>query len=51
MNKVFIVTERKPMYDIILRVFTKYQDAIAYGEGLVFDGTIAEYDVCEREVY
>ncbi len=51
MNKVFIVIECKPMYDTVLRVFSKYDDAIEYGEGLVFDGAIEEFDVCEREVY
>lgn len=52
MNKVFIVVECEPYEgDTVLRVFAKYDDAIAYGEGLVFDGAIEEYDVYEREVY
>ena len=52
MSKVFIVVMLVP-YETgpVLRVFSKYKDAIAYGEELVFDGTIEEYDVYEREVY
>ena len=52
MTKVFIVVMVVP-YDSgpVLRVFNQYDDAIAYGEGLVFDGTIDEFDVFEREVY
>ena len=52
MTKVFIVVECEAYEgDTVLRVFNKYDDAIAYGEGLVFDGTIDEFDVYEREVY
>ena len=51
MTKVFIVTERKPVYDIILRVFATYSMAVAYGEALVAEGSIDDFDVCEREVY
>jgi hypothetical protein len=52
MNKVFIVVECEAYEgDTVLRVFNQYDDAIAYGEGLVFDGTITEFDVFEREVY
>jgi hypothetical protein len=52
MNKVFIVVECEAYEgDTVLRVFSKYNEAIAYGESLVFDGAIEEYDVYEREVY
>lgn len=52
MNKVFIVIEVIPYeYGPILRVFSKYEDAVAYGQSLYEDGTIEEYDVYEREVY
>ena len=52
MNKVFIVVEPIPYEgDTVLRVFSKYDDAIAYGEALVADNTIEEFDVYEREVY
>ena len=52
MNKVFIVVERRNYdYVTILRVFARYNDAIAYGEQMVQDGTIEEFDVYERDVY
>jgi hypothetical protein len=52
MNKVFIVVEPIPYEgDTVLRVFGDYKDAIAYGEELVEDGTVDEFDVYEREVY
>ena len=52
MSKVFIVVECIPYEgDTVLRVFSKYNDAVAYGESLVFDGTIEEFDVFEREIY
>lgn len=52
MIKVFIVVECKAYDgDTILRVFNRYDDAIAYGERLLFDGIVNEYDVYEREVY
>ena len=52
MTKVFIVVECI-MYegDTVLRVFNKYEDAIAYGHELYAEGTIEEFDVFEREVY
>ena len=52
MNKVFIVVMVVP-YDSgpVLRVFSKYDDAIVYGEDLILDDTIEEFDVLEREVY
>ena len=52
MNKVFIVVEPIPYEgDTVLRVFADYKDAIAYGEQLVEDEVIDEFDVYEREVY
>jgi hypothetical protein len=49
MEKVFIVVEVPE--NTVMRVFAKYDDAIVYGEDLVLDGTIVEFDVYEREVY
>ena len=53
MTKVFIVVEVNTAYegDTVLRVFSRYYDAIAYGEQMVKDGTIEEFDVYERELY
>ena len=54
MNKVFIVVECIPYEgDTVLRVFSRYEDAVAYGNSLVADGTVREheFDVYEREVY
>ncbi len=51
MNKVYIVVECTPGNHTVLRVFTTNKEAIAYGESLVFDGAIIEYDVFCREVY
>ncbi len=52
MNKVFIVVEVIPYEgDTVLRVFADYDSALYYGEGLVVDGVIDEFDVYEREVY
>ena len=52
MDKVFVVVECVPYEgDTVLRVFSKYDDAIAYGHDLYADGTIEEFDVFEREVY
>ncbi len=51
MNKVFIVVEVIPYEgDTVLRVFANYNDAIVYGESLVADETIQEFDILEREV-
>ena len=52
MTKVFIVVECI-MYegDTVLRVFNKYEDALAYGESLYADGAVKEFDIYEREVY
>ena len=52
MSKVFIVVEYERYEgNTILRVFNEYKDAVAYGESLVADGAIDEFDVYEREVY
>lgn len=49
MTKVFIVVAVPE--NAVLRVFANYDDAIVYGEDLVLDGTIQEFDIYEREVY
>lgn len=52
MTKVFIVVEPIPYEgDTVLRVFAKYEDALVYGEDLILEGTIADFDIYEREVY
>ena len=52
MDKVFVVVECVPYEGAtVLRVFNKYDDAIAYGHDLYADGTIEEFDVYERELY
>jgi len=51
MSKVYIVVECTPGNHTVLRVFSTNRDAIAYGETLVSDGVIQEFDVYEREVY
>ena len=52
MTKVFIVVECEAYEgDTVLRVFNKYNDAIAYGEDLLFDGVVNDFDIYEREVY
>ncbi len=51
MDKVFVVVECVPYEgDTVLRVFSKYDDAIAYGHDLYAEGVIQEFDVYEREV-
>ena len=37
--------------DTVLRVFSKYEDALAYGESLFAEGAVGEFDIFEREVY
>jgi len=52
MDKVFVVVECVPYEgDTVLRVFSKYDDAIAYGHDLYAEGVIQEFDVYERELY
>ena len=52
MDKVFIVVEPIPYEgDTVLRVFAKYDDALVYGEDLILEGTIEDFDIYEREVY
>jgi hypothetical protein len=53
MNKVFIVIDMSEGMGsrTVLRVFSKYDDAIAYGHDLYAEGVIQEFDVYEREVY
>jgi hypothetical protein len=52
-NKVFIVIDMSEGMTpgTVLRVFSDYDSALYYGEGLVVDGVINEFDVYEREVY
>jgi hypothetical protein len=50
LEKVFIVVELSTE-NTILRVFANYDRAIVYGEELVLEGTIADFDIYEREVY
>jgi hypothetical protein len=49
MEKVFIVVTVPE--NAVMRVFANYDRAIVYGEDLVLDGTIVEFDIYEREVY
>jgi len=53
MNKVFIVIDMSEGMSpgTVLRVFADYDSALYYGEGLVVDGVINEFDIYEREVY
>ena len=52
MNTVFIVVEVVPFENCrILRVFSDYDMALVYGESLVADETIGEFDIYQREVY
>lgn len=53
MNKVFIVVDRNQYVQgtVILRTFANYESALAYGESMVFEGAIEEFDIQEREVY
>ncbi len=51
MNKVYIVVVVEPYEGCtVLRVFAKYEAAVAYGESLVADDTIDEFDIYERYV-
>jgi hypothetical protein len=52
MTKVFVVVECTPYEgDTVLRVFSKYDDAIAYGHELYAEGALEEFDVYEKELY
>ena len=58
MEKVFIVVESIPYEgDTVMRVFAKYDDAVAYADELTAEdalrtgGGFMEFDVFEREVY
>jgi hypothetical protein len=55
MTKVFIVVERIAYEgDTVLRVFAKYDDAVAYADELTAAVELPldiDYDVFEREVY
>jgi hypothetical protein len=49
MTKVFIVVELSN--NAVMRVFANYNDAIVYGEDLILEGIITDFDIYEREVY
>lgn len=49
MAKVFIVVELSN--NAVMRVFENYDDAIVYGEDLILEGIITDFDIYEREVY
>lgn len=57
MSKVFIVVERRAYEgDTVMRVFSKYDDAVAYADELTMSidadlSRLIDYDVFEREVY
>ena len=53
MSKVFIVVDVSDGMgpNTILRVFSEYDSALYYGEELVSDQVIDEFDIHEREVY
>ena len=52
MNKVYIVVDVIPYEGhTVLRVFSDYDKALVYGEDLLLDGAIEEFDILEREVY
>jgi hypothetical protein len=52
MTKVFIVVETIPYEgETVLRVFSNYDNALTYGEDLILEGTIEDFDIREREVY
>jgi hypothetical protein len=53
MNKVFIVIDMSEGMGprTILRVFSDYDSALVYGEDLLFDGVVNDFDIYEREVY
>ena len=52
MNKVFVVVEVIPYEgDTVLRVFSNYHDALAYGQSLYDDEVIGEFDILEKELY
>jgi hypothetical protein len=52
-NKVFIVIDMSEGMTpgTVLRVFAKYDDALVYGEDLLFDGVVNDFDIYERGVY
>ena len=55
MDKVFIVVEKVAYEgDTVMRVFAKYDDAVAYADELTAELKLPldiDYDVFEREVY
>jgi hypothetical protein len=53
MEKVFIVVVyyTTAPENAIMRVFANYDRAIVYGEDLILEGIITDFDIYEREVY
>ena len=53
LEKVFIVIDMSEGMTprTVLRVFANYDRAIIYGEDLILDGVITEFDIYTREVY
>jgi hypothetical protein len=49
MEKVYIVVIVPE--NAVMRVFANYDRAIVYGEDLVLEGIITDFDIYEREVY
>jgi len=49
MTKVFIVIAVPE--NAVMRVFANYDRAIVYGEDLIIEGIITDFDIYEREVY
>ena len=48
-EKVFIVVTVPE--NAVMRVFANYDRAIVYGEDLILEGVISDFDIYEREVY
>ena len=49
LEKVFIVVTIPK--NTVMRVFANYDRAIVYGEDLILEGVITDFDIYEREVY
>jgi hypothetical protein len=49
LEKVFIVVTVPE--NAVMRVFANYDRAIVFGEELVLDGVITDFDIYTREVY
>ncbi len=49
LEKVYIVVTVPE--NAVMRVFANYNDAIVYGEDLILESIITDFDIYEREVY